>query len=147
MKIKCLVIFSWCFCCVQSFPAQFYQSVQFLPPARSFITRADEFHSNVKISNHINFNDVTSVFHHTFGNTFEGHITPDFSDGLSYPDPFLRTGGAAKRIAAYLYRKELFFGEIPHVRILLFNKQKRIDNGLPPHRLGSLRAPSPWYRF
>lgn len=44
------------------------------------------------------------------------------------------------------YPKIIFFSDIPHVRLVLHNQQIRIANGLAPHRLGSLRRSSPWYR-
>nr|CAH7729235.1 unnamed protein product [Callosobruchus chinensis] len=73
-----------------------------------------------------------------------GHVSPDFSNGLEYPDPYLKTGPEAKRIADYLYSKELFFGEIPHQRALLANQELRSLNGLPPHVLKSIRFYSPF---
>ncbi|KAJ8919277.1 hypothetical protein NQ315_003861, partial [Exocentrus adspersus] len=76
-----------------------------------------------------------------------GHVTPDFSNGLDYPDPLLLTGPAAKKAAQYLYSKELFFSNIPHARAMLRNQQERHANGLAGNRLGSLREKSPFYRF
>ncbi|XP_050300370.1 uncharacterized protein LOC126738928 [Anthonomus grandis grandis] len=75
------------------------------------------------------------------------HITPDFSNGLAYPDPFLRLGPEAKLLAKYLYSKPLFFNQIPHEKSLLYNQEERVKNGLTPHNLGSLRPGTPWYRY
>ncbi|XP_044254759.1 uncharacterized protein LOC123005170 [Tribolium madens] len=90
-------------------------------------------------------------FHpHTNSLGFEehrGHITPDFSDGLEYPDPYLLTGRAAKLAASYLYRKPLFFEEINHVNALLQNQEQRRRSGLAGNKLGSLRNHLPFYRF
>ncbi|KAJ3657970.1 hypothetical protein Zmor_009743 [Zophobas morio] len=82
--------------------------------------------------------------------TFEehgGHITPDFSNGLDYPDPLLLTGSAAKRAVAYLYRKPLFFEDIKHLDALLHKQDERRRNGLSGNKLGSLRPHLPFYRF
>ncbi|EFA02433.2 uncharacterized protein LOC103312736 [Tribolium castaneum] len=76
-----------------------------------------------------------------------GHFTPDFSDGLEYPDPFLLTGRAAKLAASYLYRKPLFFEEINHLDALLYNQEQRRRSGLAGNKLGSLRTQLPFYRF
>ncbi|KAL3265385.1 hypothetical protein HHI36_009591 [Cryptolaemus montrouzieri] len=67
-----------------------------------------------------------------------GHITPDFSNGLDYPDPFLIVGLQAKRAAAILYSKELFFQDIPHSRAIFYNQEQRKRNGLSENKLGSL---------
>lgn len=93
-----------------------------------------------------------------------GHFTPDFSDGLGtlntfivttinynyfveYPDPYLLTGDTAKRVASYLYRKPLFFGEINHIDAIFKNQEQRRRSGLAGNRLGSLRPNfSPWFR-
>ncbi|XP_018565183.1 uncharacterized protein LOC108906430 [Anoplophora glabripennis] len=85
----------------------------------------------------------------SFGFSFEenGYVTPDFSNGLEYPDPLLLTGLAAKRAVRYLYSRELFFGDIPHIRALLRNQEERRSNGLPGNRLGSLREQSPFLRL
>ncbi|KAJ8956169.1 hypothetical protein NQ318_020720 [Aromia moschata] len=83
----------------------------------------------------------------TFNIEKNGHVTPDFSNGLDYPDPLLLTGLAAKRAVSYLYSKELFFGDIPHVRLVLQNQRHRSANGLSGNRLGSLRDQSPFFRF
>jgi len=92
------------------------------------------------------FLDVTLPLHHGHAHNSLLHDFPDFSNGLSYPDPYLITGLAAKRAAQYLYSKELFFDKIPHARNLLKLNEKRKDNGLPPNRLGSLSYNSPFYR-
>ncbi|ENN82896.1 hypothetical protein YQE_00736, partial [Dendroctonus ponderosae] len=77
--------------------------------------------------------------------SFSSHYTPDFSD--AYPDPFMRTGIDAKRKADYLYSKELFFKDIPHIRSLLFNQHKGLDNDLAPNRSTSaLFDSSTWCR-
>lgn len=57
---------------------------------------------------------------------------------------FLHNGFNIERITPY--PKIIFFTDIPHVKLVLHNQQKRIANGLVPHRLGSLRRTSPWYR-
>ncbi|VEN34907.1 unnamed protein product [Callosobruchus maculatus] len=75
-----------------------------------------------------------------------GYVSPDFSNGLDYPDPYLKTGPEAKRVADYLYSKELFFGEIPHQRALLANQELRKLNGLPPNVLKSIRFYSPFQK-
>lgn len=95
------------------------------------------------------------------------HITPDFSNGLGnsnlkikkkisffkfwfvseYPDPLLLTGLSAQLAVRNLYRKELFFEEIPHVRAVTNNQRERRENGLPANVLGSLRPTWPYYRF
>ncbi|KAG5890809.1 hypothetical protein JTB14_008250 [Gonioctena quinquepunctata] len=72
-----------------------------------------------------------------------GYHTPVFSDGLEYPDTFLLTGPQAKRKTNHLYSKELFFGDIPHLKILLRNQYERKYNGLSENRLGSIRINSP----
>ncbi|KAH1019709.1 uncharacterized protein LOC109534984 [Dendroctonus ponderosae] len=148
-------------------PPQFNR-VQFLKPATSFAARTDQFHADFQspkfsgssslfsaglspISTDFNtWKHQQGFFQHQaldFDKSFSAHYTPDFSDGLSYPDPFLRTGIDAKRKADYLYSKELFFKDIPHIRSLLFNQHQRLDNDLAPNRLGSLRLGSPWNRF
>ncbi|KAF2901527.1 hypothetical protein ILUMI_04648, partial [Ignelater luminosus] len=76
-----------------------------------------------------------------------GHLTPDFSNGLDYADPYLVTGLAAQAIAKLLYSHELFFTDYPHVSALLKYQQLRRDNGLEGHRLGSIRRESPFYRY
>ncbi|XP_030767780.1 uncharacterized protein LOC115891466 [Sitophilus oryzae] len=150
-----------------------FRKVQFLP-ATSFTRREDHFISSSKFVPSHNFEDFGSS--HNFGSSdfsnykpsgfgiwnsnqensfssfkFESnavhHITPDFSDGLSYPDPLLLTGQRAKNAASYLYKKELFFHEIPHVNSLLQYQDVRKRNGLVPVKLGSLRLASPWNRF
>ncbi|CAH1996299.1 unnamed protein product [Acanthoscelides obtectus] len=73
-----------------------------------------------------------------------GYESPDFSNGLDYPDPYLRTGPEAKRMADFLYSKELFFGDIPHQRALLANQELRKQNGLSPNVLKSIRFYSPF---
>ncbi|XP_023029836.1 uncharacterized protein isoform X2 [Leptinotarsa decemlineata] len=70
--------------------------------------------------------------------------TPDFSNGLAYPDPFLLTGQQAKRKVAYLYSRELFFGDIPHYKLLLRKQNDRKLSGVPVQRLGSIRINSPF---
>ncbi|KAK9872148.1 hypothetical protein WA026_016202 [Henosepilachna vigintioctopunctata] len=75
-----------------------------------------------------------------------GHVTPDFSNGLEYPDPLLLVGPQAKKAATFLYSRELFFGNIPHTRALLNNQNLRERNGLPLHKLGSLNLQSSFWR-
>ncbi|KAB0799436.1 hypothetical protein PPYR_07316 [Photinus pyralis] len=77
----------------------------------------------------------------------DGHITPDFSDGLAYPDPYLVTGGRALAIAKLLYSNEMFYNDFPHVSALLKNQQMRRENGLEEHRLGSSRPSSPFFNY
>ncbi|XP_011494006.1 PREDICTED: uncharacterized protein LOC105359187 [Ceratosolen solmsi marchali] len=75
------------------------------------------------------------------------HQTPDYSNGLDYPDPLLLRGEAATLAVKYIYgRGELFFHEIPHVRAILRNQEERRRNGLNGNVLSSLRPESPWYR-
>lgn len=64
-----------------------------------------------------------------------------------YPDPLLLIGLQAKRAAEYLYSKELFFEDIPHVRAILRNQEIRRANGLAGNQLGSLRPTSPFHRY
>ncbi|XP_016839512.1 uncharacterized protein LOC100118543 isoform X1 [Nasonia vitripennis] len=74
------------------------------------------------------------------------HQTPDFSNGLDYPDPLLLTGEAALRAVRYIYgRGELFFSDIPHTRAILRNQQERRENGLNGNILRSIRPNSPFY--
>lgn len=74
------------------------------------------------------------------------HVTPDFSDGLEYHDPYLITGRKAMQLVKYLYsRGELFYDDIPHERALLRNQEERTRNGLHGHILKSLRPTSPFY--
>ncbi|XP_015593212.1 uncharacterized protein LOC107266828 isoform X1 [Cephus cinctus] len=76
-----------------------------------------------------------------------GHMTPDFSNGLEHPDPFLLTGEEAALAVKLIYgRGELFWDNYPHVRALLRNQEERIRNGLQGHILSSLRPDSPFYR-
>lgn len=77
----------------------------------------------------------------------DGHITPDFSDGLAYPDPYLVTGGRALAIAKLLYSNEMFYNDFPHVSALLRNQQLRRENGLEENRLGSIRPSSPFFNY
>ncbi|CAL7936721.1 unnamed protein product [Xylocopa violacea] len=75
------------------------------------------------------------------------HMTPDFSNGLDYSDPYLLTGKKAMEIVKYLYSQgELFFDDIPHERAVLNNQEERRRNGLHDHILKSLRTSSPFYR-
>lgn len=75
------------------------------------------------------------------------HMTPDFSNGLAYHDPYLLTGEKAMLAVKYLYGQgELFYDDIPHERALLRNQQERRQNGLHGHILKSLRPTSPFYR-
>ncbi|GLV37089.1 hypothetical protein CBL_02080 [Carabus blaptoides fortunei] len=76
-----------------------------------------------------------------------GHITPDYSNGLEYPDPLLLRGKNALIAAKYLYgRGPLFYHQIPHIRALLRNQQERRANGLDGNNLSSNRRGSPFYR-
>lgn len=63
------------------------------------------------------------------------------------PDPLLLTGRAAKLAVMYLYSKELFYEDIPHVKAVLNNQRQRHANGLKGNTLGSLRPVSPFHRF
>ncbi|KAK0080962.1 hypothetical protein PV325_013035 [Microctonus aethiopoides] len=73
--------------------------------------------------------------------------TPDFSNGLEHPDPFLLTGEAAVLAVKYLYgHGELFFHEIPHWRALITNQHMRRLNGLHEHVLNSLNPTSPFHK-
>ncbi|KRT83056.1 hypothetical protein AMK59_3583, partial [Oryctes borbonicus] len=56
----------------------------------------------------------------------------EFSHDLTdYHDPLLLTGRAAHAAVRYIYGKgELFFGDYPHVKALLKNQERRINNGL-----------------
>ncbi|KAF7267318.1 hypothetical protein GWI33_019438 [Rhynchophorus ferrugineus] len=92
-------------------------------------------------SNHDDFNSDSFEFDKTFPDSSSSHFESDYSD------PFLLTGQEAKNAASFLYRKELFFDEVPHVRSLLKNQESRQLNGLSPMKLGSLRLVSPWNRF
>ncbi|XP_053972627.1 uncharacterized protein LOC128873243 isoform X2 [Hylaeus volcanicus] len=75
------------------------------------------------------------------------HVTPDFSNGLEYHDPYLLTGEKAMLAVKYLYGfGELFYDDIPHERALLRNQEERRQNGLHGHILRSLRPSSPFYR-
>ncbi|XP_017891432.1 uncharacterized protein LOC108631777 isoform X2 [Ceratina calcarata] len=75
------------------------------------------------------------------------HVTPDFSNGLKYHDPYLITGRKAMQLVKYLYsRGELFYDDIPHERALLRNQEERSRNGLHGHVLSSLRRTSAFYR-
>lgn len=64
-----------------------------------------------------------------------------------YPDPYLLTGHAARRAVAYLFRKELFFGDYPHAAAVARNNDERRQNGLQGHLLSSSRHNSPFYRY
>ncbi|KAK4886358.1 hypothetical protein RN001_002629 [Aquatica leii] len=77
----------------------------------------------------------------------DGHVTPDYSDGLAYPDSYLITGPTAKKVAKLLYSRELFYSNYPHISALLRNQQIRRENGLEENRLGSLRRGSPFVHF
>ncbi|XP_017779967.1 PREDICTED: uncharacterized protein LOC108565166 isoform X2 [Nicrophorus vespilloides] len=91
-----------------------------------------------------NFLDVSLNGYFNGGET---HHTPDFSNGLAYPDPLLLTGLDARRAVNYIYgRGELFYNDIPHARAILRVQEERKLNGLPPNRLGSLNYRSPFYR-
>ncbi|OAD61735.1 hypothetical protein WN48_10218 [Eufriesea mexicana] len=73
------------------------------------------------------------------------HLTPDFSNGLEYHDPYLLTGEEAMLAVKYLYGQgELFYDDIPHERALLKNQEERRRNGLHDHILRSLRPNSPF---
>ncbi|XP_003494748.2 uncharacterized protein LOC117236911 isoform X1 [Bombus vosnesenskii] len=75
------------------------------------------------------------------------HMTPDFSNGLGYHDPYLLTGEEAMLAVKYLYSQgELFYDDIPHERALLKNQEERRRNGLHGHILRSLRPTSPFSR-
>ncbi|XP_076236330.1 uncharacterized protein LOC143180474 [Calliopsis andreniformis] len=75
------------------------------------------------------------------------HTTPDFSNGLTYHDPYLLTGEKAVLAVKYLYgHGELFYDDIPHERAVLRNQQERRRNGLHDHILKSLRPTSAFYR-
>ncbi|KAH1019713.1 hypothetical protein HUJ04_009495 [Dendroctonus ponderosae] len=149
-------------------PPQFNR-VQFPKPATSFAARTDQFHADFQSPK---FSGSSSLFSaglspiSTDFNTWkhqQGFFQHQALDLISpsaritrrisvmvyvaYPDPFMRTGIDAKRKADYLYSKELFFKDIPHIRSLLFNQHKGLDNDLAPNRLGSLRLGSPWNRF
>lgn len=74
-------------------------------------------------------------------------MTPDFSNGLEYHDPYLLTGDDAALAVKYLYgRGELFYDDFPHERALLRNQEQRRLNGLHDHVLSSLRPSSMFYR-
>lgn len=75
------------------------------------------------------------------------HMTPDFSNGLTYHDPYLLTGKKAMLTVKYLYGQgELFYDDIPHERALLKNQEERRRNGLFDLILRSLRPSSPFSR-
>ncbi|XP_029041646.1 uncharacterized protein LOC114875478 isoform X2 [Osmia bicornis bicornis] len=75
------------------------------------------------------------------------HMTPDFSNGLTYHDPYLLTGKKAMLTVKYLYGQgELFYDDIPHERALLRNQEERRRNGLFDLILRSLRTSSPFSR-
>ncbi|XP_008553934.1 uncharacterized protein LOC103575779 isoform X3 [Microplitis demolitor] len=81
-----------------------------------------------------------------FSSQESSHLTPDFTNGLAYPDPLLLTDEAAVSAIRHLYgRTGLFFHEIPHLRSLLRLQQERRLNGLDDNVLGSLRPGSPFY--
>lgn len=164
------IVFSILLCIVNTSPVS-YQYVRFVRNGR---TKSD---SPARRSRSFGFSskEIVSETHVWDGNGFHsepnsfafeehrGHITPDFSNGLGmlrflvrtqfmhfvtdYPDPFLLTGPAAKRAASLLYRKPLFFGDIPHVQALIDNQEQRRRNGLAGNKLGSLRPHLPFYRF
>ncbi|XP_044588493.1 uncharacterized protein LOC123267737 isoform X2 [Cotesia glomerata] len=74
------------------------------------------------------------------------HSTPDFSNGLAYPDPLLLTDESAASAIRHLYdRTGLFFHEIPHLRSLLRLQHERRSNGLQDNVLSSIRPQSPFY--
>ncbi|XP_074101611.1 uncharacterized protein LOC141529103 isoform X2 [Cotesia typhae] len=74
------------------------------------------------------------------------HSTPDFSNGLAYPDPLLLTDESAASVISHLYdRTGLFFHEIPHLRSLLRLQHERRSNGLQDNVLSSIRPQSPFY--
>ncbi|CAG9762069.1 unnamed protein product [Ceutorhynchus assimilis] len=121
-----LIITSWIYF-THSSPIKF-QQIHFLP-ATSFIARTDQYST-------AGFYDGESRLDHYYG------------QGFSEPDPFLITDDVqAKQLAAYLYKKGLFFQDIPHTRGLIYNQNERRKNGLKPNRLGSLRPYSPWLRL
>lgn len=141
------------------FPSQFQNSLDYLGSAWQNKINLDnqlelhsfDLHSNQNIHNLANLyqEDFTLLGAH---NTLpveihkNGHFTPDYSDGLAYPDPYLLLGSRAKQVANYLYSKELFFNDIPHLRALKHNQEERIKNGLEPKKLGSLRGGLPYSR-
>ncbi|RZC34276.1 uncharacterized protein BDFB_006912, partial [Asbolus verrucosus] len=150
-----LIVLSALLCTINTSPVS-YQYVRFIRNERMRAAPATRRSRSYGFSN----NEVFSSTHvwngddilHPRANSliFEehrGHVTPDFSNGLSYPDPLLLTGRAAKRAASVLYRKPLFFEEINHVESLLSNQEQRRRSGLAGNKLGSLRPHLPFYRF
>uniref|UniRef100_A0ABD2XT76 Uncharacterized protein n=1 Tax=Trichogramma kaykai TaxID=54128 RepID=A0ABD2XT76_9HYME len=74
--------------------------------------------------------------------------SPDFSNGLDYPDPLLLRGEAALRAVSYIYgRGQLYYGDVPHTRALLRLQAERRQNGLRDNLLSSLRPGSPWLDY
>ncbi|XP_066594849.1 uncharacterized protein [Prorops nasuta] len=107
----------------------------FVNPPKTQFLRPTEFYSS-----HVDVNNLG------FSSRNTEHVTPDFSNGLDYPDPLLLIGEEAMLAIKYLYGKgELFFTDIPHVRAILQNQEERRRNGLTLNRLGSLRRASPFY--
>ncbi|XP_014232446.1 uncharacterized protein LOC106656202 [Trichogramma pretiosum] len=76
------------------------------------------------------------------------YSSPDFSNGLDYPDPLLLRGDAALRAVSYIYgRGQLYYGDVPHTRALLRLQAERRQNGLRDNLLSSLRPGSPWLDY
>ncbi|KAL1509799.1 hypothetical protein ABEB36_004481 [Hypothenemus hampei] len=142
IKSHLIILFCWIWC-VQGEPIGI-RPVQFIPRATSFVRRTDIYKGIPEFGSDLSAENDVLTFHL---DNIPVHTTPDYSNGLAYPDPFLRTGIQAKLLASHLYSKELFFDDIPHLRAVLYNQKQRYENGISPHHLGSLRPETPWYRF